>query len=164
MENNQRFQGSRNYLLWLTAIEYIRKCLLVKLITNLATVPVSNYSVWVTLFSIPTSLCTLARCQPHGAVNLYIDLPVCFPLSLPFFLQMNCHIPSAEHQSILRNLPQSQRCQIHDGLTQSTFSTQWNLRTHKPNLAWICTFPLRLINQASWELPCSRLVFSFPVN
>lgn len=148
----------------LTAIEYIRKCLLVKLIINLATVPLSNYSVWVTLFPISTLLCTLAHCRPHDTVNLYIDLSVCFRLSLPFFLQMKCHILSTEHQSTLCNVPQSSQCQMHDGLTQSTFSTQWNLRTHKPNLAWICTFPLRLINQASWEVSCSRLVFSFLVN
>lgn len=92
---------------FLTAIECIRKCLFVKLITNLKTVPVSNYSVWVTFISISTFSCSFTQCQPHGTVNLYIDLPVCFPFSLPFFLEMNCHIPSTEHQSTLRNLPQS---------------------------------------------------------
>lgn len=68
---------------WLTSFECIRKCLLVKLIINVVTVSVSNYSVWVTLFPISTPLCTLACCRPHGAVNLYIDLPVCFPLLTP---------------------------------------------------------------------------------
>lgn len=56
------------YLFQLTAIEHVRKCLLVKLITCLATVPVSNYLVWVTLFSISTLLCALAHHQPRGAV------------------------------------------------------------------------------------------------
>lgn len=71
---------SRRNVRWLMASECIGKCLLVKLIINLATVSVSNYSVWVTLFPISTLLCTLACCRPHGAVNLYIDLPVFFPL------------------------------------------------------------------------------------
>lgn len=151
---------------WLTAFECIRKCLLVKLIINLATVSVSNYSVWVTLFPISTPLGTLACYRPHGAVNLYIDLPVCFPL-----LTSHSSIRWSVTSPPLSINPRSAICpKVSDAkCTMASlnphFPPKWNMRTHTPkNLAWICTFPLRPINQAPWELPYSRLVFSFLLN
>lgn len=38
-------------------------------------------------------LCFPAQHQLRRSVNGCIDLLVCFPILLPFFLQMNCHIP-----------------------------------------------------------------------
>lgn len=43
----EKRQTERAYQSHLTAIEFLRKCLLVLLISNLAAVPVSYSSVWV---------------------------------------------------------------------------------------------------------------------
>lgn len=172
--NYQHVLRQNGWTLWeqagkkcrLTALECIRKCLLVKLIINLATVSVSNYSVWVTLFPISTPLCTLACCRPHGAVNLYIDLSVCFPLLTPHSsIRWSVTSPPLSINPHSAICPKVSDAKCTTASLNPHFPPKWNLRTHKPkNLAWICTFPLRPINQASWELPCSRLVFSFPLN
>lgn len=44
---DEKRQTERGYLSHLTAIEFLRKCLLVILISNLAAVPVSYSSAWV---------------------------------------------------------------------------------------------------------------------
>lgn len=150
----------------LTAFERTRKCLLLKLIINLATVSVSNYSAWVALFPISTLLCTLACCRPHGAVNLYINPPVCFPLLTPHSsFRWSVTSPPLSINPPFAICPKVCDAKCMTASLNPHFPPKWNLGTHKPkNLAWICTFPLRLINQSSWELPCSRLVFSFPLN
>lgn len=70
-ESRQTFKRSEKCLFEPTATERKWKCLFVKLMTNLTTAPLSNYSIWVTSFSVSafpiyTSSCTLPaswRCQ-----------------------------------------------------------------------------------------------------
>lgn len=41
---------------------------------------------------------------PRSLVTCQTAAAVCLPLARPFFLRMNCHFPSAEHQSTPCNL------------------------------------------------------------
>lgn len=161
--HDEKRQTERGYRSHLTAIEFFRKCLLVILISNLAAVPVCYSSVWVSWFFVSTLLWPLARWQTRGAVNLYIWLFV-FPSHPHSSLRWTVTSPPLSINPTFAIWPRSWRCRVRGSITQSTFSTRWNLRTYKRNLAWICTFPLRLINQGSWEPPHCRLVLAFLVN
>lgn len=117
----------------LTAFECARKCLLFKLIINLATVSVSNYSVWVALFPISTLLCTLACCRPRGAVNLYIDLPVCFPLLTPHSsFRWSVTSPPLSINPPFAICPKVSDAKCMTVSLNPHFPPKWNLRTHKP--------------------------------
>lgn len=124
---------SRRNVRWLMASECIGKCLLVKLIINLATVSVSNCSVWVTLFPISTLLCTLACCRPHGAVNLYIDLPVCFPLLTPHSsFRWSVTSPPLSINPPFAICPKVSDAKCMTASLNPHFPPKWNLRTYKP--------------------------------
>lgn len=105
----------------------------------------------------------LSRDPPDSRRRHSQYLAVCFPPAAPSFLQMNCHIPSAEHQSTLCNPGRGVGpCRPRGSIAQSTFSSRWNLRTHKRKPCLDMHIPARTHQSGLVGAAALQIAFSFP--